>query len=303
MNSMTVAHPRVIESYRRRVGAVAVTALLDGYVELSNAVWQGVEPEQIDALQAFRGLPPGGARNGITAHLIDTGHKRIMIDAGAAGLFGPHSSAFPTNLVSAGVTPDDIDEVLITHMHPDHIGALLTHGKPTLPNAVLRPSATDLAFWTSADEQARAPEFMRSWFQVARDVVAAYGKKVAPVADGEDLGGGISALAMPGHTPGHTGFMIESEGKSLLVWGDTAVSAAIQFPHPKANMIFDIDRQTGLATRLRAFDRATADRQLVAGTHLPFPTFGYVVRRGDAYEWIAEEWRYDIAESPLQPVI
>lgn len=303
MNQMSQLHVQTPGIYRRRIGAIQVTALLDGYVDLSNAVWQGVAADTIDGALAARGLPAGGVRNGISSFLLDTGNKRIMVDSGAAGLFGPHAMTFPANLIQAGVSPDSIDEVLITHLHPDHIGALIDGSAPVLPNAGLRVSAPEFAFWTSAAHESQAPAFMRDWFRAARAVVAAYDGRVTTFAGTADLGSGISAVPLPGHTPGHTGFLVESEGNMLLIWGDLAVSAAIQFPYPAASMIFDIDAATGLQSRLRCFDRAASDRLLTAGTHLPFPTFGFVARRGDAFEWIPEEWRYDIAESPLQPVV
>lgn len=289
--------------HHRRVGAFQVSALNDGYVELSHAVWLGAEPALIDRALAGRGQRVGGMRNGITSHLLNTGTRLVMVDAGAAGLFGPHANAFPGNLAEAGVSAADIDEVLVTHAHPDHVGALLKEGRPTLPNATLRLSETDLAFWTSEEQQGRAPGFMRDWFDLVRAVVAAYGDRVQPFGPGAVLSPGITSLALPGHTPGHTGYLIESEGDSLLIWGDLAVSAALQFPHPEAHMIFDIDPETGRKTRLGGFDRAASDRILTAGTHLPFPTFGWVVRRGHAYEWIQDEWRYDPTEAPLQPVV
>ncbi|MBV8614473.1 MAG: MBL fold metallo-hydrolase [Acetobacteraceae bacterium] len=289
--------------YRRHVGSVEVTSVLDGYVELSNGVWRGIEPDAIDRALRRRHLPTGGIRNGITSFLINTGTALMMVDAGAAGLFGPHSSGFPANLAGSGVAPADVDAVLITHLHPDHIGALIASGAATLPKAVLRVNAVEVDFWTSETEQSRAPEYMRSWFDLARSVLAAYDSRVETFTAGQALGGGISTVAQPGHTPGHAGFLLESEGQSLMFWGDLAVSAAIQFPNPAAHMLFDIDSAAGHRSRLRGFDQAAADGLLTVATHLPFPTFGYVERRDGAYEWIPEEWRYDVTGAPLQPVM
>jgi glyoxylase-like metal-dependent hydrolase (beta-lactamase superfamily II) len=226
-----------------------------------------------------------------------------LFDSGAAGLFGPNSFHFPDNLANAGLHPEDIDEVIITHAHPDHVGGLLKDGRPTLPKARVRLNEVELNFWTSASEQAKAPEWMRGWWEVVRSVVTAYDGRIETFKAGASLGDGVTSIAFPGHTPGQTGYLIESAGDRLLIWGDLAVSTAIQFPHPRAGMIFDIDADIGYQSRLRGFDLAAQDRLLIAGTHLPFPTFGYVAKRNGSYEWVQEEWRHDLVNTPWVPVI
>lgn len=293
---------QVTRAYRRRLGAFEITALSDGYVDLSFNVWQNIDEQTFDKILYDNFLFKAGIRNGITAFIINTGHKIIMVDAGAAGLFGPNSYHFPKNLEDAGLTTSDIDEVIITHAHPDHIGGLFRDGHATLPNATLRLDQTERDFWTSAAAQANAPEFMRGWWDAIRPVFESYKDRMSTFAPGAALGDGITALGFPGHTPGHTGYHVESEGERLLIWGDVAVHHAIQFAHPRASMIFDIDPEAGHKSRLQGFEMAATERVLTAATHLPFPTFGYVTRRNGAYEWVPEVWQHDLASTPWNPI-
>lgn len=294
-------HPTSL-AYRRRIGAYEVTALSDGFVDLSFGVWQNIERDDFDNALEQHFLFKGGFRNGITSFLVNTGNKLVMIDAGAAGLFGPNSFHFPRNLSDAGVRSEDIDLVLPTHAHPDHIGALVSNGAAVLPNARILIEANELDFWTSAAARAKAPEFMRGWWDAVGAVVAAYRDRVDTFRAGADLGDGITAVSYPGHTPGHTGYLIESAGERLMIWGDLVVHHAIQFEHPKASMIFDIDAALGHRSRLRGFDMAASDRLLTASTHLPFPTFGYVARRNGGFRWVPEVWQHDVAKVEWRPV-
>lgn len=302
MTKIPFARKPVSRAYRRRLGAYEITALSDGFVDLSFDVWQNIDRKMFDDALAGRFLPTGGFRNGITSFVINTGQKIILVDAGAARLFGPNSFHFPDNLADAGLRPEDVDLVLATHAHPDHVGGLLKDGMATLPNATIHIDETELDFWTSEDARSKAPAFMQSWWEVTRGIKSVYAGRISTFRPEASLGDGITAMAFPGHTPGHTGFMIESEGESLLIWGDLAVHPAIQFPHPKANMIFDIDSDLGHASRLRGFDLAAKDKLLTAATHLPFPTFGYVAQRAGAYEWVPETWRHDLTGMAWEPV-
>lgn len=239
----------------------------------------------------------------MTLFLINTGRRLVLVDSGAAGLFSPNSYHFPANLAQIGVTPEAIDDVIVTHAHPDHIGGLLNDGKAVLPNARIHLSRFEFDFWTNRDQQARAPDWMHGWFDVVFALSAAYEGCINMLAPEAAIVDGITALPFPGHTPGHTAYLVESAGERLLIWGDLAVSTAIQYPHPRASMFFDVDADTGHASSLRGFDLAATDRLLTAGTHLPFPTFGYVARRDGAHAWIAEEWHHDLAGTAWAPVI
>ncbi len=298
MTTVALSRRQTTLAYRRSLGRFEITALADGFVDLSFAVWQNIDRDTFDTALQAKFLAKGGFRNGIASFVVNTGSKVLLVDAGAAGLFGPNSHHFPGNLAHAGLAPEQVDDVLLTHAHPDHIGGLLRDGAAVLPRAILHFSARELEFWTSPAEQARAPEFMRSWWDVVGAVAKAYDGRVRTFGPEETFGTGIAALPFPGHTPGHTAYLVESDGERLLICGDLAVHHAIQFPHPKASMIFDIDAEEAYRSRLRGFDFAARERLAIAGTHLPFPTFGHVARQGDAFVYVPEEWRHDLQGTP-----
>ncbi|WP_298845194.1 MBL fold metallo-hydrolase [uncultured Roseobacter sp.] len=280
--------------YRRKLGNYEITVLGDGYLDLPHQIWAGLSPEQIDGYLDDAFVPTGSLRNGVNAYLINTGEKLILVDSGARDLFGPNAGLLPGNLAAIGVSPEDIDEVLITHVHPDHVAGLYTaDGRITVPNAEILVDEADLNFWISEAGQAQAIDIAKPWFDIARDWKNVYDGRIRTFRGETDFGDGISSFPLPGHTPGHTGLRIESAGETLLILGDAVISAAVQFANPDASAIWDTNAEEGKKSRRTIFDVAARDRTLVTATHLPFPSFGYVDRRADgSYRWVPEEWRY-----------
>ncbi|MFY0611852.1 MAG: MBL fold metallo-hydrolase [Hyphomicrobiaceae bacterium] len=285
---------QVSQAYRRKLGAYEVTVLSDGFVDLPHAIWSNISAEHADSHLTDSFVPTGKIRNGVNAYLINTGDKLILIDSGARDLFGPNLGQFPNNLSGVGVKPSDIDQILITHAHPDHVGGLFTaRGKVTIPKGQVFIDETDLDFWTSESHQSKAIDMAKPWFDTARAWKTAYDGRISTFKGETDLGNGISAFPLPGHTPGQSGFRIESQGQVLLILGDAVISAAIQFANPDAAAIWETDAEDSKKSRRRIFDIAARDRTLVSATHLPFPSFGYVDRREDnTYAWVPEEWQY-----------
>jgi glyoxylase-like metal-dependent hydrolase (beta-lactamase superfamily II) len=280
-------------AYPRKLGELELTAVSDGYFQLNGPLFVNISDEELgEALTAAFLDPTATPRLGVTAHVVRGGGRTLLIDSGTADLFGPTLGRFPAALAALGVAPESVDAVLLTHMHPDHLGGLLADGAPAFPNATLHVNEADLAFWTDEATASRAPEQMQPFFARSRATAAAWGDRVSPFgADGEVLPGATS-LALPGHTVGHTGFRLTSGDAEIVVFGDAASSAAIQFSHPEAGLVFDTDAAQAAATRARLFDMLAADRTLVAGTHLPFPGIGHVARSGEAYAWVPEDWQY-----------
>lgn len=283
--------PRVI-TYTRTVGEVEITTLLDGYFLLEQAWVTALDPTVIAEGLSAAALDPAAALPlAITGYLIRQGESLTLMDAGAGGSLGPTAGNLVAMLAGIEVTPDQITRMVLSHLHPDHIGGALAGEATTFPNATVHLSGTELSFWTDPANVAAVPDAIRPWFDLAGAFVAAYGERVQPFEGDVDLGNGLSAVAMPGHTPGHTGYRVSSGVAQALLWADSTAVASLQFAHPDAGIVFDTDSAQGAATRRRVLDMAVADRMLVSGSHMPFPGFGHVAKRGDAYAWVPEEWK------------
>jgi len=275
--------------HHRSVGEVLVTALNDGVLEASFDWLTHIDPAEPPALHAasFRAIPP---RITINAFLLHLGERLVLVDSGCGASMGPSLGRLAENLAAMGVAPAAIDTVLLTHLHPDHVGGLVDGaGKALLPNAELIVHAAEPPYWQDDAVLTQVSEENRPFVQLAREVLEAYRGRVRTIAAGEALPG-ITAVPEPGHTPGHTGWLIASGADSLLIWGDIVHMPGVQFARPGAGMGFDADGAQAIATRQRIMDMAATDRLLVAGMHLDFPTFGHLARAGDGYAFIPEVW-------------
>jgi glyoxylase-like metal-dependent hydrolase (beta-lactamase superfamily II) len=285
------AAPRVI-TYSRSVGDIEVTTLLDGYFLLEQAWVSGLDAPMIaEGLTAAALDPAAAVPLPITAYLIRQGKTLTLMDSGAGGSLGPTAGNLQAMLAGVGVDPASVDRIVLSHMHPDHIGGLLAGEAAAFANASVHVSDIERAFWTDPANAAAVPDAIKPWFDLAGAVLAAYGDRVAPFTGETDLGGGLSTVPMPGHTPGHTGYRISAGTAQALLWGDSTAIAALQFTHPDAGIVFDTDSAEAAVTRRKVLDMVVADRMLVSGTHMPFPGFGYVAARDGAYAWVPEEWK------------
>jgi len=275
--------------YHRRLGDAVITAVNDGMFEGMTALMTNIEAADAEALlsSTFRPLPP---RLTVNTFLLTMGGKRILVDTGCAASFGPTVGAMLANLAAMGVAPETIATVLLTHGHPDHVNGLLdAAGAGVFPNAELLVSANEIAFWQDDAIMAAAPDDFKAYFAGARAAFAAYAPRTRLIADGEVLPG-ITAIPAYGHTPGHTAYMVQLGGESLLIWGDVVHIPGVQFARPGVGLVFDTDGPAAIATRGRLMDMAATDKLLVAGMHLDFPVFGHVVRQGTGYAHVPEVW-------------
>ena len=276
--------------YHKAVGDIMVTALNDGMFDASFAFLAGVDIPTAEQMHrgAFRGIPPKVAVN---SFLIRQADKIILIDSGCGTNFGAGLGILEANLATLGIEPSDVDTVLCTHLHPDHIGGLVdSAGAALFPKAELVVHATDHAFWGDDATLAGATSDMDKGFvALARNTIAAYANRTRLLTTGEAFSG-ISIVPEPGHTPGHSGWMIASGGESLLIWGDIVHMPGIQFRRPDAGMVFDVDGAQAIVTRQRIMDMAATDRLMVAGMHLDFPCFGHVEKAREGYAFVPDVW-------------
>jgi glyoxylase-like metal-dependent hydrolase (beta-lactamase superfamily II) len=274
--------------YRVMLGDFEVTALSDGTVQLPmDKLLVGVSPADFDkALKKFHLTNP--IDTSINGYLINTGTKLVLIDTGAGSFFGPTVGKLVASLKAAGYTPDQVDEIYITHMHGDHIGGLTVNGAAVFPNAIVRADKHEADKWLSQANMDKAPADMKDGYAHAISALAPYiAAGHFKTFDGNtDLVPGIKSIAAPGHTPGHSIYLVESNGKKLVLWGDLMHVAAVQFDRPAVAIHFDSDSKEAIASREKAYADAAKEGYLIGSAHLSFPGLGYLRAEGKGYVWI-----------------
>jgi glyoxylase-like metal-dependent hydrolase (beta-lactamase superfamily II) len=274
--------------YRMMLGDFEITALLDGTHPFPiDQVMVDVSEEEI-ARDLYRDGLAAPVQGSINAFLINTGAKLILIDTGAGALYGDCCGHLLANLRAAGYQPEQVDEVYLTHLHKDHVGGIFLDGKMAFPNAVLSVSKADADYWLTPSNKAAAPEFLSTFFDSAIASVAPYIKagRFKKFSANEQLSLGITSIATPGHTPGHTSFLVENQSKVLLVWGDIIHVAAIQLQNPKASVEYDNNPLSAQRYRQELLHLAAEKHYIVGAAHIAFPGLGRIRKNQHAYDWI-----------------
>jgi len=274
--------------YRMMLGDFEVTALSDGTVSLPvDKILTNTTPAKVDQAlgKYYLKSPVETSGNG---YLINTGDKLNLVDTGAARLFGPTLGRLAANLKAAGYTPEQVDEVYITHMHGDHVGGLMTGDQRSFPNAIVRADQHDADYWLSQENLDKAPADNKGAFQGAMASLNPYVKagQFKPFDGDTDLMPGIKAIAARGHTAGHSIYMVESKGQRLALWGDLMHVAAVQFDNPSVTIQFDTDNKQAAIARKKAYADAAKNGYLVASAHLSFPGIGHIRSEGKGYAWV-----------------
>ena len=275
--------------YRRRIGDAMVTAINDGYLDMPFEILRGTSLDDMRTLlrEVFHDGPP---RISVNAYVIQNGGRTILVDAGGGSTTVFSMGLLPENLRVAGFSPSDFDAVLITHIHPDHSSGLLgLSGEPMFSRAEILVHEDDITFWSDTGLRDGHVPAAVPYLDSAAAMLAAYKKQLRPSREGV-VAPGITLLPLPGHTPGHVGYRLDSAGETLVIWGDTVHVPEIQVPRPAVTSEFDINEPAAAESRRRIFDVVAAERLLVAGGHLHMPGFAHLVRSDDSYRLVPETW-------------
>ena len=270
------------------VGDLSVLPLFDGPHSYDLKLFHGTDE---DAMLKVAGTQPVPAA--FNVFLIKRGTERLLVDTGNGTLRPDRTGQLPLCLKQAKTTPEDIGKILITHLHGDHAGGLVKDDKPAFPKAKVYVAKTEYAYWTNEESVRQAPKHRRPLFPLIQNVlrVLEQSRLLVFFTPGDMVVPNIMSADLAGHTPGHTGFLLSSDGKELFFIGDLLHGAALQMPRPDITFDADVDQAKAKEMRLRIFKQLAETQTPVAGAHLPFPGIGLVQAEGDGYKlhpWMSE---------------
>ena len=287
-----VQRPQV---YRFKLGNFEVTNILDGFVQnpsLHPTFGSDQPTEAVQALARANGIPTNFDHHYVPT-LVNTGKELVLFDTGNPRGRIPTAGKLPDLLPAAGYRPEQVDVVVITHGHPDHIGGLVggEGGKPTYPNARYVFGEVEFDFWRKGENVREARKANLDMF---RKVAIPFGERATMLKPDGEVVTGIRAVNAYGHSPGMLAFHIESGGQRLLVWGDVSNHYVVSIQQPEWGTGFDDIKDMAIASRRRILDMVATDRIAVAGFHMPFPSLGWVEKTGTSYRWVPASYQFNL---------
>jgi glyoxylase-like metal-dependent hydrolase (beta-lactamase superfamily II) len=278
--------------YRFKLGAFDVTTILDGSLERPPHPTFGANQsaEAVAELARSNGVSATAYDHVYVPTLVDTGRELVLFDTGNGKGRDPAVGKLPELMVQAGYKPGQVDVVVITHGHPDHINGLVTDGKPSYPNAEVMMPGPEWDFWMDDGNMSRAPEAMKGAFANVRRVFGIVGSKMTKYEPGKDVAPGIASMAAHGHSPGHTVHIVSSGNSRLMIQGDLTTLPQLFVRNPGWHVMFDMDASKAEETRRRVYDRVAADRIPVQGYHFPFPAVAHIEKTPSGYREIPVMW-------------
>ena len=280
--------------YRIKVGGFMATVIHDGFFNFPNAGTNFVRnapPEAVTAAIREGGLDPAAMRVPFNITFVETPRGLVAFDTGTGGQMAPTAGNLAANMAAAGLDPARVTQVVFTHFHGDHISGLTrADNSVVFPNAEIVVPAAEWAHWMDDAVMSRAPEAARGGFMGARRRFTPYAGKVRQITGDAEVVPGIRAMPTPGHTPGHTCYLIADGADQLLVLGDVTNRPEVNLRNPDWHIVFDMDPVLAATNRRALFDRLAADRIRTVGYHWPFPANGFVVKAGEGYRFAPAEW-------------
>ncbi|MBY0361979.1 MAG: MBL fold metallo-hydrolase [Phreatobacter sp.] len=278
--------------YKYKVGDITVTAINDGF--FARPIEGFVRNAELPAVQSALGaafLPTNAVPIPFNTLVVETGGRLVLLDTGNGNTGAPTSGTWMANFRAAGFDPANVNAVVISHFHGDHINGLrLRDGTAVFPNAEISVPAPEWAFWMSDERMNAAPEAMRGGFQNARRVFAPIAANVKRFEPGAEVAPGITSVAAFGHSPGHTVFVVASGTAKLTYMADTSNHPALFVRNPDWSAVFDMDADAARATRRRLLDMAASEKSRVHFYHAPFPANGFIAKDGNGFQLVPAQW-------------
>lgn len=281
--------------WRFKFGAFEFTTIADSEAFIDGPypiIGKNTTEEEVRQLMRGNLLPEQRYQPGFSPTVLNTGKELVLFDTGnGANGFVPRPNGgwLAAQLGPSGFKAEDIDVVVLTHGHPDHIAGVIEGDKPLFPNARYVIAATEYDYWAPEGKHTGELEKLAAVFRANTKQVA---DRFTFLKPGDDVVSGIRSIEAHGHTPGHLAYMIESNGRQILFWGDCAHHHVASLAHPEWHCVFDIDNEAAVVTRKRVYDMAATDRLPVIGYHMPFPSVGYVERTTPgSYRWTAHSFQ------------
>lgn len=273
--------------YRFRLGGFEITTILDGVSRRDgpHPMFGADQPAEVVQGHAVANrLPPTRFEHSFTPTIVNTGRELVLFDTGnGAARRDAGVGNLGKLLEDAGYAAADIDVVVITHCHPDHIGGLVEDGRPAFPNARIMFGEVEFDAWRRGDD---IPESRKPTRELFLKVALPFGEAATLIAPDHEVASGIRAVEAFGHSPGHMAYHLESEGQRLLLWADVTNHYVMSLQRPDWQVQVDDDKEKAIATRRRILDLVATDRLWAIGYHMPFPAVGAVERTQDGYRWL-----------------